>query len=106
MKISTKQQVKIIKAKVEDLTDALQNLNLELGILEQPIETTVTQPVGDNRKFQNGDFLEITNNYLGKRGTIGEVKSTTRKQCTILDSSGAYHTRSKTNFILHRPCPS
>ena len=34
MKISKKQQVKIIQSKLEDLTDALENLNLELGILE------------------------------------------------------------------------
>lgn len=79
MKISKKQQVKIIKAKVEDLTDALENLNLELGILEQLFGATATQPVGDNCAFRNGDFLKITDNYLGKKGTIIEIKSTTRK---------------------------
>ena len=106
MKISKKQQIQIIKAKVEDLTDALENLNLELGILEQSFETTVpptvTPPI---RPFQKGDILQITNTYLGKKGTIGEVKSTSKIYCTILDSSGAFHTRSRANFSLYRPCP-
>ena len=106
MKISKKQQIQIIKAKVEDLTDALENLNLELSILEQSFEATVpptvTLPV---RAFQKGDILQITNNYLRKKGTIGVIKSTSKIYCTILDSSGAFHTRSRANFRLYRPCP-
>ena len=107
MKISKTEQIQIIKAKVEDLTAALENLTLELSILEESFETettvppTVTPPV---KAFQKGDILRITNSYLGKKGTIGVVQSTSKIYCTILDSSGVYHTRSRSNFCLHRPC--
>ena len=81
------------------LTETLENIALELYALEWSIEADATTP-----EFIKGDTLQIAHDYLGKKDTVEEVKYTSRKQCTIKDSKGAYHTCARTNFIIYTGC--
>ena len=66
MKISKKEDFQRIKDNVTDLTETLADLKLDIAQPEQEIETKTTP-----EEFKKGDILQITNNYLGKRGTTG-----------------------------------
>ena len=95
MKVSKIEQLKRIKDNVTDSTVTLENLKLDIDCLEETLRTT---PLSE--EFIVWDYLEITNNYLGKKGTVRKVIFTTKKQCIIRDSNRHLHTRSRTNFIL------
>ena len=95
MSNSKQTQLQEIRDNVTDLTRNLDSLRLNIRRLEQEIASD-----SPSETFVIGDTLQITNNYLGLRGTQGKVIYTTAKQCTIRDSSKKQHTQSRTNFKL------
>ena len=77
MKVSKSEQLKWIKDTVADLTATLENLKVDIQDLEEDLSDTPSNT--PSREFVVGDYLEITHNYLGKKGTFRKVVSTTNK---------------------------
>ena len=57
------------------------------------IETTVR----GETELQLGDTVEITNNYLYKKGTKGVVVKLTKARVTLRDTNNTLHSRSRNN---------
>ena len=50
-----------------------------------------------DRELRLGDTVEITNNYLYKRGTKGVVVKITKARVTLRDTNNTLHSRSHNN---------
>ena len=50
-----------------------------------------------DRELRLGDTVEITNNYLYKRGTKGVVVKITKARVTLCDTNNILHSRSHNN---------
>ena len=51
----------------------------------------------ERTELQLGDTVEITNNYLYKKGTVGVIVKLTKSRVTLRDTNNTLHTRSRNN---------
>jgi ATP-dependent exoDNAse (exonuclease V) alpha subunit len=94
--------------RISDIINRLESLTLEANGLVQQLQELRKPDNDPGRKekdknespsndFKEGEKVIITNNYRGKRGTIGTVTHTTKKQVTLEDDSGKSYIRKYTN---------
>jgi preprotein translocase subunit YajC len=79
------------------LTEQLQRITSRRARQQQPSPTIP-------RQLAVGDWVVITNNHRGLRGTIGQVHKIHQQQVTIRTPEGVFYNRGKQN-VQQVPAP-
>jgi hypothetical protein len=79
LRLARKQRIKRISKDIEELSIQLNQLIIQDQLAEREVQNLPAQ----ERDFQIGDRVEITNNYKGLRGSQGVVTHITAHQVSL-----------------------
>jgi hypothetical protein len=83
---------------ISTLIQRIDALTLEANELTRELQTLTRRQEANDEELVEGDFVEITNNYLGQKGVTGIITKVTRTQYRIRnETTGRKYSRKKNN---------